>query len=163
MRTMWWTLAVCGLMYAGPSAQQTERTPAVTPQPAHETKLVTGCLVPGPDNVTFRLIRASVVPSTLTTPPASPAESGNVQEQKEYELKAETRLDASGVAPVDMKPFVGHKVEVTARPAIPAASTHEPRRADGEPKQQVEAASSPEKKVEQLAVTAIKQIVGTCQ
>jgi hypothetical protein len=59
--------------------------------------------------------------------------------------------------------FVGHKVEITARPAAAAAPTHEPPRADGEPKRQVETASSPEKKVEQLTVTAIKQVVGTCQ
>jgi hypothetical protein len=112
------------------------------------------------------LTNATVIPPATATPSgaaAAPSAAGLAgQAETEYELKAEKRLDRASVAPLDMKSFVGHKVEITARPAAPPAPTHEPARADGEPKPQVETAGSPGKKVEQLTVTAIKQVVGTC-
>jgi hypothetical protein len=147
-------------------AQEADRRPPVEPESAHDTKLITGCLVAGPDQATFKLTNAAVIPPATATPSGAagtPAAGAAAQAETEYELKAEKRLDRASVAPLDMKPFVGHKVEITARPAAAAAPTHEPPRADGEPKRHVETASSPEKKVEQLTVTAIKQVVGTCQ
>ena len=159
-------MAASWLICASPLAQESDRTTPVAPQSAHDTKLITGCLVAGPNEATFKLTNAAVIPAVTATPSgaaaAASAAGAAVQAETEYELKAEKRLDRASVAPLDMKPFVGHKVEITARPAAAAAPTHEPPRADGEPKPQVETAGNPEKKVEQLTVTAIKQVVGAC-
>jgi hypothetical protein len=153
-------------MLAGPlAAQEAGRSAPAQPESAHDTRLLTGCLVAGPDEAVFKLTNASPVPPVPPVPADAAAAGGATKQQAmEYELLAAKRLDTTSVAPIDMKPFVGHRVEITARPAAPAAPPHEPPRADGEPKQQPETVSSPEKHVvERLMVTAIKQVVGTCQ
>jgi hypothetical protein len=185
MRTMCGVLAAFSLatIATAANAQDPARTPPVPPAPAHETMLLSGCLEAGPDETTFRLTKASRVrapgdpsssggapsaspeasstPRAQTAPPTAVATSG---EQSDYELKAETRLDAARVAPLDMKAFIGHQVEVTARP-LEEPLPPEPARPAAQPQADADGGkpADAEKKVNRLTVTAIKQVVGTCQ
>jgi hypothetical protein len=140
------------------SAQTGVRTPAPSHEPAHDTKVLTGCLVADPDGSSFKLTNAlpSVQPSN--------APVGTSGKGAEYELRAETRLDAGGPPPPDLKQFVGRQVEITARPleeTPPPASAQKPAAA-GEP--QAAPPANPETApVEKLNVTVIKQVSGSCK
>jgi hypothetical protein len=158
MQTIYGMLAVC--LFAGTlHAQELNRAPSQEPKPAHETTVLTGCLAAGANASTFRLTRAAKVAPV----PADKEVAATSGAETEYELRAESRLDADRVSPVDMKPFVGRRVEVTTRPVEDIPVTERPRAA-GEP--QVEKTDLPkqaEKAVKQLAVTAIKQLAATCE
>lgn len=154
------SLCTASLMGINLAAQTGVRTPAPSHEAAHDTKVLTGCLVAGPDESTFKLTNA--------LPKAQPSDApvGTSGKGAEYELKAETRLDAGGPPPPDLKQFVGRQVEITARPleTTPApvpASAQKPAAA-GEP--QAAPPANPETTpVEKLNVTVIKQVSGSCQ
>jgi len=151
-------LAMSGLLVTNSQAQDRNTTQPATEPPAHKTMLLTGCLAAGPDAATFTLTRASEIDQPASQPKAV-ATSGN---QGEYELKAEARLDTASVAPVDMKPLVGHQVEVTVRPVeeVPATAQN----ATGAPTVAPDPAKPVEKKtVPRFTVTAIKQVLSTCK
>jgi hypothetical protein len=150
--------AVCCLLVATPQAQDADKKQPAPEAPAHKTMLLTGCLVAGPDASTFKLTRASEIAPPAPGPQAV-ATSGNAGE---YELRAEARLDTASVAPIDMKPFVGHQVEVTVRPAedVPATAS---QNAAGAPTVAPDPSKPAEKKAERFTVTAIKQVVATCK
>ena len=80
----------------------------------------------------------------------------------EYELRAEKNLDTTGVAPVELKRFVGRQVEITARSGDePAASV--PATAAGGAKVEPDPTRPIEKKVRALTVVTIKQVSATCR
>ena len=158
MRTVTSIIAACCLLIAAPQAQDAEKKQAEPEAPAHKTMLLTGCLVAGPDASTFKLTGASEI-APLDAQPKPVATSGK---PGEYELSAEARLDTASVAPVDMKPFVGHQVEVTVRPVeeVPASAS---QNAAGAPTVAPDPSKPAETPTERFTVTAIKQVVATCK
>ena len=134
-------------------AQQPGTSPQ-QPASAHSTKVLSGCLRAGPAPETFLLANATpkVDPNDLAGPAV-----GTSGEKVEYDLAADTGLDHSG-PPVDLKAHVGHRVEVTVRPAEtvvapPAASS---------PKQTSAEAKPVERKPARVTVTAIKSLSPSC-
>src|ERR1051325_5714903 len=111
MRTFCWISAALLLSTAVPHAQDAGRVQTAPPAPAHETMRLTGCLVAGPDESTFKLTNALPNPQALATQPQAVATSG---ELAEYELRAEKNLDRPSVAPLELKTFIGRPVEITA-------------------------------------------------
>ena len=126
MRIITSILATGCLLVAATQAQDADKKQTAPEAPAHKTMLLNGCLVAGPDASTFKLTGATEIepPDAKAKPVATSGKAG------EYELRAEARLDTASVAPVDMKPFVGHQVEVSgqlsagasANPAMKVAS-----------------------------------------
>ena len=159
MRTISWISAAAFLVVAAPHAQDASRTPPVPPAPAHNTMMLTGCLVAGSDESTFKLTNAIPNPQASASQPQPVGTSGDLAE---YELKAEKNLDTTGVAPVEMKPFVGHQVEITARAGDDPATLAAPKAA-GDAKVDPDPAKPIEKKSRPLTVTAIKQVLATCR
>jgi hypothetical protein len=159
MRTISWILAAVVFSIAAPHAQDAGRTPPVPPAPAHNTMVLTGCLAAGSDDSTFKLTNATPNAQASASQPQSVATSG---ERAEYELKAEKNLDTTGLAPVELKSFVGRQVEITARAGDePAASA--PPKADGDAKGDPDPSKPIEKKMRSLTVTAIKQVLAACR
>jgi hypothetical protein len=73
-------------------------------------------------------------------------------------LVADARLDRPSVSPVDLKPFVGHRVQVIARPPDPPPTpvgTKGSAEPDSRPATETE-------KVEKLTVTSIEQVFPSC-
>jgi len=158
MRTMTSILAACWLLVATTQAQDADKKQTVPETPAHKTMLLNGCLVAGSDASTFKLTGASEIapPDAQQKPVATSGKAG------EYELRAEARLDTASVAPVDLKAFVGHQVEVTVRPVeeVPATAT---QNAAGAPTVAPDPSKPAEKAAERFTVTAIKQVLATCK
>jgi len=159
IRTVSCGVAVWCLIAAVPHAQDAGRTEPPPAAPAHDTMVLTGCLVAGTDATTFKLTNAVPNAQASAVQPQAVATSGR---SAVYELKAEARLDAQAVAPVDLKTFVGRQVEITARPD----DSPEPAQA-AKPSQQATTDPDPRKpaddKVERLRVTAVKQLSATCK
>jgi len=154
MRAISWTLAAVCLLIAAPRAQN-----AVPPAPAHNTMVLTGCLAAGPDESTFKLTNAMPNAQASVSQPQPVGTSG---ERAEYELRAEKNLDTTGIAPVELKRFVGRQVEITARSGDgPAASA--PPTAAGGAKVDRDPTSPIEKKVRALTVVTMKQVSATCR
>ena len=157
MRTLFWTMALCYLALGVMQAQNTDRTQKPDPAPAHETMMLTGCLVSGSEPDTYKL----VVTMPTNAAESQPRAAGTSGTRVEYEVKPEARLDAAGVGAIELKGFVGHQVEVTARPVA------EPPAAPSKPGGAVQTDAATEKpaepKMEKLTVTAIKQVLATCQ
>jgi hypothetical protein len=172
MRTVIGPLAALylAIIATAAGAQDTGRTPPSSPKPAHDTMLLTGCLVAGPDETTFKLTKASRIESPAAAPNAQGAPAAPVAtagERSEYDLKAEARLDAARVSPIDMKALVGRQVQVTTRP-VEESAPPEPARPSGEAKPDPEPGKTLDKtletkKTEVLTVTDIKQLAATCQ
>jgi hypothetical protein len=159
MKTISCALAAWCLLVAIPRAQDTARTEPAQPVDAHKTMMLTGCLVAGGDASTFRLTNAVPNAQATAVQPQAVATAG---QRAVYELKAETRLDAPAVAPVDLKTFIGKKVEVTARPDDTTAAPA-PAKAAGQPTTDPDPGKPADEKVERLMVTAVKQVAATCQ
>ncbi len=151
-------LAAGGLLVASSQAQEPDKAKKAAEEPAHKTMLLNGCLVAGPDASTFMLTRASEV-SALGSSSKSVGTSGSVGE---YELKTEARLDTSSVAPVDMKAFVGHQVEVTVRPVEETAPSA-PQTAGGAPTVAPDPTKPVEKKTERFSVITVKDVQASCK
>lgn len=160
MRTISWISAGVLLLMAAPHAQDATRTPPAPPAPAHNTMVLTGCLVAGSEESTFKLTNATPNPQASVAQPQSVGTSG---ELAEYELKAEKNLDAAGVAPVELKPFIGRQVEITARSGDEPAASAAPTKSSGDAKADPDPSKPPEKKTGSLTVTAIKQVLATCR
>ena len=159
MQAISWISAAVLLLIAVPNAQDTSRTPPAPPAPAHNTMVLTGCLVAGSEEATFKLTNAIPNPQASASQPQAVGTSGDLAE---YELKAEKNLDTTGLAPVELKPFVGHQVEITARAGDePATAT--PSKTAGDAKVDPDPAKPIEKKARPLTVTAIKQVLATCR
>jgi hypothetical protein len=157
MRSVPLTLVVAFSTLVRLHAQDGLRKPAEPPAPAHETMVLTGCLMAGADPATFKLTNI-----LSTQPPADPRRPvGSSGERIEYELKAEARLDTASVAPPDLKQFVGHEVEITARPLASPPETGGKTAGAGTPEAAAPKAQEP--KIEKLTVTAIKQVFATCR
>jgi hypothetical protein len=158
MRTLSWISAGFCLMIAVPHAQDASRTPPVPPAPAHNSMVLTGCLVAGADDSTFKLTHA--IPNAQASV-AQPQAVGTSGERAEYELRAEKNLDKAGVAAVDLKALVGHQVEITARadeaPVAPSPTAAGEAKPDPDPSKPIE------KKDRPLTVTTVKQVRATCQ
>jgi hypothetical protein len=160
MRITFCGLAAWCLITAVPYAQDAGRVEPPPQAPAHNTMVLTGCLAAGADAVTFKLNNAvpnaqasAVQPQAVATSGASPAV---------YELKAEARLDAQSVAPVDLKAFVGRQVEITARPDdVPAAAA--PAKPSEQATSDPDPAKKADEKIEHLRVAAVKQLAETCK
>jgi hypothetical protein len=121
--------------------------------------VLTGCLAAGSDESTFKLINAIPNPQASVSQPQPVGTSG---ERAEYELRAEKNLDTTGLAPVELKPFVGRQVEITARAGDePAASA--PPKAVGDAKADPDPTKPIEKRTRPLTVTAIKQVLSACR
>jgi len=157
MRTISWISAAC-LLTVALHAQDAVRTQPAPPAPAHNTMLLTGCLVAGADDATFKLTNA--VPNAQAST-AQPQSVGTAGERVEYVLTAEKNLASTGVAPVELKRFVGRQVEITARSGD-EPSTSAPTKA-GEPTVAPDPGKPVEKKMRQLTVTAVKQVLATCR
>lgn len=151
-------LAVWCLIAAAPHAQDAGRTEAPPAAPAHDTMVLTGCLVAGDDAATFKLNNAVPNAQASAVQPQAVATSGG---KAVYELKAEARLDTQAVAPVDLKEFVGRQVEITARHDDSPEASASPT-TSGKPTTDADPAK-PAEKVERLRVTAVKQLSATCQ
>jgi hypothetical protein len=140
-----------------PQGQRADATPQA--KPAHSTMVLTGCLAAGTDASTFKLTKASQVAPAATKGAASePPSVGTTGALDEYELTAETALDASS-RPVDLRPYVGHQVEVVTRPAEPqppaAKATTPTTSADpGKPIERPDA---------RVKVTALKDVAPACR
>jgi hypothetical protein len=158
MRTIAWISAGVFLLIAAPRAQDATRTPPPPPAPAHNTMVLTGCLAAGPDESTFKLTNA--VPNAQASV-AQPQEVGTSGDLAEYEVRAEKNLDTTGVTPIELKPFIGRQVEITARSGDdgPAASAL-PKTSDGATP---DSSKPTEKKTRSLTVTAIKQVLASCR
>ena len=106
----------------------------------------------------FKLTRAAEIASPGSQPKGV-ATTGNAGE---YELRTEARLDTASVAPIDMKPFVDHQVEVTVRPVenVPGSASHN---ATVIPTVTPDPSKPAETQPERFTVTAIKQVVATCK
>jgi hypothetical protein len=78
----------------------------------HNTIVLIGCLARGSDESTFKLSNA--IPNAQASV-SQPQPVGTSGESAEYELRAGKNLDTTGVAPVELKRFVGRQVEITAR------------------------------------------------
>jgi len=159
MKTISCALAAWCLIVAVPRAQDTPRTEPPQPAPAHNTMMLTGCLAAGSDATTFKLTNAVPNAQATAVQPQAVATAGR---RAVYELKAEARLDTQAVAPVDLKSFVGHQVEVTARPDDTAA-TPPPAKAAGQATTDPDPGKPADEKIERLLVTAVKQVSATCQ
>jgi hypothetical protein len=121
--------------------------------------MLTGCLAAGGDAATFRLTNAVPNAQATAVQPEAVATSG---QHAVYELKAENRLDAQAVAPVDLKAFVGKQVEVTARPDdTPAAPPS--ANASSQPTTDADPGKPADEKVERLLVTAVKEVATACR
>lgn len=158
MRKLTCGIAAVMLIAVVARAQDAPRTEPAQPAPAHNTMVLTGCLVAGADAVTFRLNNAVPNAQATAVQPQAVATSG---QRAVYELKAETRLDAQAVAPVDLKAFVGRQVEITARPDDTPATP--PATASGQPKTDPDPGKPADEKVERLMVTAVKQLADSCR
>jgi hypothetical protein len=159
MRTISWIFAAVCLLIAVPHAQDAAKKPSAPPAPAHNTMLLTGCLAAGSDESTFKLTNAIRNPQASAAQPQAAGTSG---ERAEYELRAEQSLNATGVAPAELKRFIGRQVEITARSGDEPAASAPPRAAGGatvapDPSKPVE------KKTRPLIVTAVKQVSATCR
>jgi hypothetical protein len=153
------------VLLAAPRAQETQGQrgdETKQAKPAHSTMVLTGCLAAGTNASTFKLTKASQVAPPATTAGAAtePPSVGTTGALDEYELSAETALDASSPA-VDLKPFVGHQVEVVTRPgdplpAAPKATALTPTTSadPGKPAERIDA---------RVKVTAIKQVAAMCR
>src|ERR1700682_755624 len=126
MRTISWISAAVCLLIAAPHAQDAERTQTAPPAPAHNTMVLTGCLAAGSDESTFKLTNATPNAQASVSQPQPVGTSG---ERAEYELRAEKNLDTTGVAPLELKPFIGRQVEVTARSGDEPATSAPPKAA----------------------------------
>ncbi|HEY3045801.1 MAG TPA: hypothetical protein VGJ39_17360 [Vicinamibacterales bacterium] len=159
MRTMFWTSTAAFLLLAIPHAQDGTRTPPAPPAPAHNTMVLTGCLAAGSDESTFKLTNATPNPQASASQPQPVGTSG---ERAEYQLRAEKSLDKTGVAPVELKRFVGRQVEIVARSSEePVAS--DPPKAAGDAKADPDPSKPIEKRARPLTVTAVKQVLATCR
>jgi hypothetical protein len=98
------------------------------PAPAHNAMVLTGCLAAGPDESTFKLTNAAPNAQASISQPQPAGTSG---ERVEYELRPEKNLDTTGVAPVELKRFVGRQVEITARAGDEPATSAPPAAAGG--------------------------------
>jgi hypothetical protein len=158
MRNLSWIAAGFFVMTAVPLAQDASRTPPVPPAPAHNSMILTGCLIAGADESTFKLTHA--VPNAQASA-AQPQAVGTAGERAEYDVRAEKNLDKAGVAAVDLKALVGHQVEITARaeeaPVAPPPSAAGDAKPDPEPSKPVETKDRP------LTVTTVKSVRATCQ
>jgi hypothetical protein len=159
MRTISCALAACCLVVAVARAQDSGRTETPEPAEAHNTMVLTGCLAAGGDASTFRLTNATPNKQATAIQPEAVATSGK---RAVYELKAEKRLDAQAVAPVDLKSFVGHQVEVTARPDDTTASAP-PAQAAGQPTTDPDPRKPADETVERLLVTTVKEVSSSCK
>jgi hypothetical protein len=161
MRTFWSISAALCVLGAVSHAQDASRTPPVPPAPAHNVMVLTGCLTTGSDESLFKLSNAKPDAQASAAQPQAVGTSGD---RAEYELRAETNLDKTGVAAVDLKRFVGHQVEVTARAeeiaAAPSPAATGDAKTDADPAKPVEKI---EKKDRPLTVTAVKQIAANCR
>ena len=155
MRIIFWTSAAVFFVIAATYAQEA-RTP---PTPAHNSMVLTGCLTAGADESTFKLTNA--MPNVQASA-SQPQPAGTAGERAEYELKAEKNLGTTGVAPVEMKRFVGRQVEITARSEDEPAASAPPTGAGGA-KVDPEPSKPVEKKIRTLTVTAIKQVQAACR
>lgn len=154
MRSISWTSAAVCLLIAAPRAQN-----AGPPAPAHNTMMLTGCLAAGSDESTFKLTNATPNAQASISQPQPVGTSG---ESAEYELRAEKNLDTTGIAPVELKRFVGRQVEITARSGDePATST--PPAAAGGAKVDPDPRRPIEKKARALTVISIKQVLAACR
>jgi len=159
MRTISWISAAMFVVIAAPHAQDAGRTQPVPPAPAHNTMVLSGCLAAGADESTFKLTNAAPNPQASASQPQSVGTSG---ERAEYDLRAEKNLDTTGLAPVELKPFVGRQVEITARADDEPASSAAPK-AVGDAKADPDPSKPVEKKSRPLTVTAIKQTQAACR
>ena len=164
MRTTFSILAMWCFLAISPAAQDAGRTPPLPPAPAHNTMLLTGCVAAGSDADTFKLTNAIPNPQATAArlPDAAAREPvATSGERAEYALKTEKTLDAPGIAPPDLKMFVGRQVEITARPDETAGAGAP--KAAGEAKADPDPAKPVDKPVRPLIVTAIKQVFATCR
>ena len=153
----WIPVAVC-LVVAVPHAQDVGRAQPAPPAPAHNTMILTGCLAAGSDESTFKLTNAK--PNAQASV-AQPQPVGTAGARAEYELKGEKNLSTSGVAPVELKTFVGKRVEVTVRSSDePAASA--PAKVEGGATADPDPGKPAESKDRPLTVTVVKQLASTC-
>jgi hypothetical protein len=170
-RIAWIIAALCLTTTSIMAAQRTDQqVPAPPHESGHETVLLRGCLAAGTNPSTFKLTKASLVPSPVpaTSPGAASSQapvvgtSGAVatSEQTEFQLRAERRLDTSSVPADDIQKLVGHQVEVTARP--PEAPPPEAPKAESQGKEQTPSGKV-EPAPEPLTVTAIKSVQATCR
>ena len=159
MKTVSCALAAWCLIVAVPRAQDTPRTEPPQPAPAHNTMMLTGCLAAGADATTFKLTNAVPNAQATAVQPQAVATAGR---SAVYELKAEARLDTQAVAPVDLKSFVGHQVQVTARPDDTPATPPQAK-ASGQATTDADPGKPADERVERLLVTAVKQVSATCQ
>jgi hypothetical protein len=151
MRAIVW-LAGCTLLVAETYAQN----PA--PEPAHKTMLLTGCLQTGTSPSIFKLTNASSSAEAGRT--AQPVTSRSATQGKlEFELTsagAPLEVDAQKV---DLKPHVGHWVEINARPPETAPPAVAPKPGDPSPAK----APTEDKPVERVIVVAIKHLAPACR
>ena len=160
MRTISCGLAAWCLIAAIPHAQDAGRTEPPQQAPAHNTMVLTGCLAAGGDPTTFKLNNAVPNAQASALQPQAVATSG--QSPAVYELKAEARLDAQSVAPVDLKAFVGRQVEITARPddtPMPPSSAKTADQATTDP----DPGKPAGEKIERLRVASVKQLAEACR
>ena len=154
MRAMSWTLSAVCLLIAAPRAQN-----AGPPAPAHNTMVLTGCLAAGSDESTFKLTNA--IPNAQASA-SQPQPVGTSGANAEYELRAEKALDTTGIAPVELKRFVGRQVEITARSGDEPATSAPPPAAGGA-KVDPDPGKPIEKRVRPLTVISIKQVLAACR
>jgi hypothetical protein len=120
--------------------------------------VLTGCLAAGSEESTFKLTNA--IPNAQASA-AQPQPVGTSGARAQYDLRAEKNLETSGIAPVELKRFVGRQVEITARSSEEPATSASPEVAGG-----AKADPDPEKPIQKqirpLIVTAVKQVRATC-
>lgn len=141
---------------AAPFAQQ---QPAPTPKemPAHNVFVLTGCLEAGTGaTVAFKLTDASSIGQRTPAEAAGAGAVGTSGRKTSYELRPATGVNAQGLDADKLKPHLGQRVEVVARPVESPA----PPPAAG--LAVADAAKPIEPAVERFTVTEIKRVIGRC-
>jgi hypothetical protein len=158
MRTFSWISAAVCFLIAVPHAQEAGRTTPPPPEPAHDTMSLIGCLAAGSDESTFKLTNA--IPNAQASA-AQPQPVGTAGARAQYDLRAEKNLATSGIAPVELKRFVGRQVEIAVRSSEEPATSAPPAAASGA-KADPDPGKPMEKQIRPLTVTAVKQVRATC-
>lgn len=150
-------LLLAGLAVAVGSTSLTAQDPAKPTTTAKDTITVTGCLQAGtaPDTFTLSNVTQTATASTATgTAGSASASASATTDPKAPDIKYE--LVASGT--VNLKPHVGHKVEITGTPE--AKATAGTSGVTTPPSTTSSATGKAEAK--KITVTAMKHIAPSC-
>jgi hypothetical protein len=132
-----------GFIVAATVVSAAQTSSVVQPAPARPIT-VTGCLGPGPDQNSFTLTTSAAQPGAVGTVGTLEESTGKIVQKPDIKTVIYT---LEPIATVDLRPHVGHTVEVTAV----------------EPQQQSQVDTKAEIVARRLTVSAVKQTAKDCR